>query len=122
LGFLPATLAYLAFRLLIVPAERGAFWPASTKAFLHQLWSGARPTDWIGGLLTFGVLWLFAYSGWRAIRGQRDHPLVRWSPLVPFVLIVPFVLALNVGRVWIYAFPIVIPLSLIGIREFVKRD
>lgn len=35
---------------------------------------------------------------------------------MPLILVVPFVSALNVGRVWIYAFPIVIPLSVIGIR------
>ena len=80
-----------------------------------------RLGDWIRGGLTFGVLWLLAFYGWRVLRVQRDHPLVRLAPLVPLILVVPFVLALNVGRVWIYAFPVVIPLSLIGIRAFVER-
>ena len=32
------------------------------------------------------------------------------------------VLALNVGRVWVYAFPVVIPLSLIGVRALAERS
>ena len=120
-GFLPATLAYVYFRWVAFPADRFVFWPESTGKFLHQFFvAGSRANDWIATLLTFGVLSLFAAYGWWLIREHRDHPLVRWSPLVPLIVIVPFVLALNVGRVWAYAFPVVIPLSLVGIRSFVR--
>jgi len=118
LEFAPATLAYAVFRFVLVPADQPVVSAASTKQFVYDAFvSGARMGDWIRGALTFGILWVLALYGWRIVRRKRDHPLVRWAPLVPVILIAPFVLALNLGRVWVYAFPIVIPLSLIAIRK-----
>ena len=118
LEFGPATLAYFTFRYILLPSAQPVFWAASTKQFVYDAFvSGVLIGDWIKGGLTFGVLWILALYGWRIVRGERDHPLVRWAPLVPLILVVPFILALNVGRVWIYAFPVVIPLSLIGIHS-----
>ena len=77
--------------------------------------------DWIRGGLTFGALWLLALYGWWGVRREPTHPLARWALLVPLILVTPFLLALNVGRIWFYAFPIVIPLSLIGIRALWAR-
>jgi hypothetical protein len=39
---------------------------------------------------------------------------------VPLVLVVPFLLALNVPRVWFFAFPIVVPLGVLGLRVVVR--
>lgn len=115
--FAPATLAYAVFRFILVPSEQPVFWAASTKQFIYDTFvSGLRAGDWVQGGLTFGVLWPLSFCGWWVVRGERDHPLSRWAPLVPLILGVPFVLSLNIGRVWFYAFPVVIPLTLIGIR------
>ena len=117
--FAPAALAYLVFRFLLYPAEEPTYWAASVVQYSFDLFvSGARLAYLLKGLLAFGFLWLFAVYGWAKIRRDRDHPLVRWAPLVPILLIAPFLLVVNIGRMWTYAFPIVIPLGVLGIREF----
>ena len=115
LVFVPALLAYLAFRLLWFPAD-GLYSLASSRRFAFDLFvSGVHLPLLSRGVRSFGLLWPLALYGWLCLRGDRAHPLTRWAPLVPVILLIPFVLALNLGRVWFFAFPIVLPLAVIGL-------
>lgn len=72
---------------------------------------------WDGGT-AFGLLWPLVLAGVAELRRERDAVLARLAWLVPAVLVVPFLIGSNVGRIWFYAFPVVIPLAIVGLRRF----
>jgi hypothetical protein len=55
-----------------------------------------------------------------SLRGFGRHPLLRLAWLVPAVLLVPFLIGSNIGRIWFYAFPALIPLAVTGIRRLLN--
>ncbi len=69
-------------------------------------------------LMTFGVIWLLAALGWRA--AATRPPLAQWRFLLIPILLAPFLLVRNVPRVWSYAFPLMIPLALLGLRRVLE--
>jgi hypothetical protein len=116
-AFAPALVAYLLFRLVWFPAD-GLYSVASSRRFFFDVFvSGEQLPLLSRGLRSFGLLWPLAFYGWVALRDERDHALKRWSPLVPLILLLPFLLALNVGRVWFFAFPVVLPLAVAGLSS-----
>ena len=118
-GLLPGLVAYFVFRVLLFPAEWPLYSVASAGKFTADLFGD--PAGFVfhasRGVLAFGFVWLLAAWGWSCNRHRTDHPLMRWSWIVPVLLVVPFVLALHVGKVWAFSFPIVIPLAVWGIRD-----
>jgi hypothetical protein len=112
--------AYVMFRIGLSSGEPPLYSLDSTAAYIGRL-AGETPRLLFVTGRVFGVVALFALVGWLVVRRDRDHPLARWAPLVPLVLLVPFLLALNVPRVWFFAFPIVIPLGVLGLRVAVRR-
>ena len=114
----PALLAYFVFRVLLFPAERPLYSVASAGKFAAEVFGTAGGFGFYmsRGVAVFGLLWLLAAWGWAQHRHRTDHPLIRWSCIVPVVLVIPFVLALNVGKVWAFSFPVVIPLAVWGVQ------
>ena len=114
----PSLVTYFVLRVIVLPPDGPVYSLASTQQYLYDVFvSGVRlPGALTRGAMTFGVLWLLAAYGWTRLRSDRNHPLVRWSPLIPILLVIPFLLALTVGPVWFLGFPVVIPLSVLGLR------
>jgi hypothetical protein len=90
------------FRMLATRFREGPYWAWIT---------------WDGGS-AFGPAWLLAFAGLAEARRTPGAPLARLAWLVPVVLVVPFLIGSNIGRIWFYAFPAVIPLALVGLRRF----
>ncbi len=114
--FLPPILAYLAFRAALAPIDP-TYSLASTQQFLYDVVVSGKQLRLVDhGIRAFGLLWLLGAYGWlRLRRDDAAHVLIRWAPLVPIVMVIPFLLALHVGRVWFFAFPVVIPLAVAGL-------
>ena len=64
--------------------------------------------------MSFGFLWILGMLGWR--HSSEMEPLHRWRLLLLPILVAPFVVVANVQRAWTYAFPILIPIALLGLR------
>lgn len=123
LVLLPGVLAYAVFRFVLVPGGYGAPGDPAT-AFSNLVWrmNHGPYLLWIlfDGGTAFGLLWpLAAYGAW-SLRGTSRDPLLRLAWLVPAVLLVPFLIGSNIGRIWFYAFPAVIPLAVAGIRRLLE--
>lgn len=119
-AFIPGALAYLVFRVFLFPAEVELYSVSSASKFAAEVFG--RPDRFAfymsRAAMTFGVLWIVAAWGFWMNRRRTEHPLIRWSWLAPAILAVPFVLALNVGKVWFFSFPIVIPLAVWGLEQW----
>jgi hypothetical protein len=119
-AIVPGLAAYAYFRLVAHPG--GVGFPADPQTSLENL--GWRLQHgpyfmwllWDGGS-AFLALWPLAAIGLWNLRGRRDEPLARLAWLVPGIFLVPFVIGSNVGRIWFYAFPVMIPLALEGLRR-----
>lgn len=119
-AFLPGALAYLVFRVVLYPPEPGLYSLESASGFAAEVFG--RPDRFAfymsRAAMTFGVLWIAAAYGFALNRARTEHPLIRWSWLAPAILALPFVLALTVGKVWFFSFPIVIPLAVWGLERW----
>ena len=71
---------------------------------------------WDGGT-AFLALWPLALLGWLEARRGFGNPLARLAWLVPLILLTPFLIGSNIGRIWFYAFPVMIPLAVVGLRR-----
>jgi hypothetical protein len=119
-ALVPGLAGYAFFRLVAYPG--GVGFPADLQTSLENL--GWRLQHgpyfmwllWDGGS-AFLALWPLAAIGLWNLRGRRDEPLARLAWLVPAILLVPLVIGSNVGRIWFYAFPVMIPLALEGLRH-----
>lgn len=119
-ALLPGLAAYAFFRLVAHPG--GAGFPADPHTSLENL--GWRLQHgpyymwllWDGGS-AFLALWPLAAIGLWNLRSRRHEPLARLAWLVPGIFLVPLAIGSNVGRIWFYAFPVMIPLALEGLRR-----
>ena len=123
LVLLPGVLAYAVFRFVLYPGGYGLPGDPAT-AMSNLIWrlNHGPYLMWIlfDGGTAFGLLWpLAAYGAW-SLRGASRDPLVRLAWLVPGVLLVPFLIGSNIGRIWFYAFPAVIPLAVAGLRRLMN--
>lgn len=118
LALFPGILVYALFRLVLYPGGAGS--PSDVATSLSDLaWrlSHGPYLAWIlfDGGTAFGLLWPLAALGAWCLRGSPRAPLSRLAWLIPMVLLVPFVIGSNVGRIWFYAFPAMIPLAVVGL-------
>jgi hypothetical protein len=122
--FVPGALAYLVFRVFLFPSEAEMYSMESASKFAAEVFGeGDRFIFYMSrGAMAFGVLWIAAAYGWAKNRKRTDHPLIRWSWLAPAIFMIPFVLSLNVGKVWFFAFPIMIPLAVWGLAAWIGPD
>ena len=121
---IPSLVAYFVFRVLLLPVEWPLYSVASTSKFAAEFFGNAQRFGFYASrsAQVFGLLWLLAAWGWARNRHRTDHPLIRWSWMVPVVLVIPFVLALTIHSMWAFAFPIVIPLAVWGLRDLWDDD
>ncbi len=68
---------------------------------------------------SFGLLWLPAFFSLTFPELPIEHR--RWKWLIPFMLAVIFIFSMNLGRILFVVFPVVIPLSLFGLRRFLAE-
>ncbi len=118
----PGIALYAVFRFVLYPGGYG--FPSSLKNSIENLiWRLAHgPYLWwilFAGGTAFGAMWLFAALGAWRLRRTPGHPLFRLAWLIPLVLLTPFVIGSEIGRIWFYAFPAVIPLALVVLGPLV---
>jgi hypothetical protein len=121
LAMLPGVVAYSIFRWGFFAGGYGQpDDPVSTLSALAGHFRSGPYLAWIAwdAGTAFGLLWPLVFVGARRLRATPDAPLARLAWLVPLVLVVPFLIGSNIGRIWFYAFPAVIPLALVGLRRF----
>ena len=116
---LPGILAYVVFRLIILPTDVGFNYSFSSA--LDGILNAMIPNKYwiyiaIDNGLSFGAIWILAFHGLFIIRREKDNPLFRLSLLVPIVFIIPFLIGSNYGRILFLAFPVIIPLSIVSLR------
>lgn len=119
----PGILSYIIFRFVIAPTQIG--YNYGIKDILDRLNLLSIGTWWwIGfeGLLAFGIVWVFAWKGWKIVRKTPENPLRPLLYFIPLILLLPFVFGTNYGRIWFMAFPVLIPLGLIGMKEIFKSE
>jgi hypothetical protein len=119
-ALLPGLAHYAYFRFVAHPG--GAGFPDDPATSLENLFWRLRHGPYLMWLLwdggsAFMALWPLAAIGLWSLRGRGGEPLARLAWLVPAILLVPFAIGSNVGRIWFYAFPVVIPLALEGLRR-----
>lgn len=115
---LPAIAVYLLARYLFFPTDDGyTYGLSSVEAAFRAIGNpGQAPRLVVELVLTFGALWLLWAIGVRANRTTHEIPQqLAW--VVPIVLLVPFVIGSNYGRIWFYAFPVIILFSLVALRR-----
>jgi hypothetical protein len=120
LALLPGVIVYLVFRFVFYPGGYGH--PGDPGTAWSTLISRMQQGPYWAFLLfdggvAFGLLWPLAAVGAWSLREARHHPLMRLAWLVPGIMLVPFLIGSNVGRIWFYAFPALIPLAVTGIRQ-----
>jgi hypothetical protein len=119
LCFIPTLALYAWFRISLLPDESPLGPPGSHSAYLSRLFYSS---EWVrlpkSLLLSFGVLWIPAAVGWRLVEPRSI--LARWRLLIPLILVIPFVLVKDPGRIWFLAFPLVLPLSLLAVRSWIR--
>jgi hypothetical protein len=121
LAMVPGLLAYGIFRWGYYAGGYGQpDDPISTFRTLAEHFRSGPYLAWIAwdGGTAFGLLWPLVFVGWWGLRRTPDAPLARLAWMVPLVLVMPFLIGSNIGRIWFYAFPAVIPLALVGLRRF----
>ena len=123
-ALLPGVAAYAVFRWGLFPGGYGQ--PADpATAFAHLARNFARGPFWawilFDGGLAFGAAWLLAAVGLARVRGPAAATLRRLAWLVPALLALPFLIDSNIGRVVVYAFPVVLPLAVAGLRAGLAR-
>lgn len=116
LAFVPGMLAYVAFRVLWQPALAFHFWYGFSPG--EQMRAILRANGLFDLGSSFGSLWIPAMFGLAA--GDVPQNLKRWSWFIVFILAAVFSMDLHLSRELLMAFPVVIPLCLMGIRRFVS--
>ena len=116
----PGLVLYAVFRRVLFPGGYG--FPGdprtSIENLVYRLAHGPYLAwiAWDGGT-AFLALWPLAIVGWLGARRAGAEPLARLAWLVPPLLVTPFLIGSNIGRIWFYAFPVVIPWAVLGLRR-----
>lgn len=70
----------------------------------------------------FGAMLVLAPIGLARARREGHEKLVRLAWLIPIVFVIPLLLDVNLGRIWFFAFPAMIPLSLLALRGLLQGE
>ena len=117
-GVVPALVIHLALRLWLARSENDIY---SSGEFLRLTGAAVRYLFTLNAMarlfMAFGLLWIpCAYA---ILRRQLPSVLARWSWFIPILFVSMVVLgATNISRHMIAAFPVVIPLALVGLAEW----
>lgn len=117
---LPALFAFLYFRLIMYPTDIGIDLGVGSFAgnFFSQLEQGSIriAAVFIEGVQTFGILWVFLIIYILYLRSENRF-VTKNLILIPVVLIVPFLIESDIGRVWFFAFPVIMPAATLAMSR-----
>ncbi|HEX3050386.1 MAG TPA: hypothetical protein VHP83_07015 [Aggregatilineaceae bacterium] len=117
IALLPGTLGYLTYRFLIDPdGSGGSYFTESINMIPDMLETLVTPNGIMDWISSFNLFWIPAiYALFRC-----DIPILlrRWLWFVPLVIVMILLLQGNLGRILFMTFPVVIPLALIGMQEY----
>ncbi len=118
LVLLPGTVAFLAFRFLLFPDPSGAsfFSVELAGSVFSQLRSFVNPNGLIDWVSSFNLFWIPAV--YAILRAPIAPILRRWLWFIPIVVAMILFLSGNLGRILFLTFPVVIPLALIGLHQW----
>ena len=119
---IPGTVAYLLVRYFLFPDPGGGsfFSVEAATRFPLQLATLVSPNGLVDWVSSFSLFWIPAIYAF--IRCPIPPLLRRWCWLIPIVILMILFLSGNLGRVLFLSFVAVIPLALIGIREWMQTD
>jgi hypothetical protein len=115
----PGTLAFLSFRFILYPDPIASsfFNIERVGNFLEQLRRMVTPNGLVDIVSSFSLFWIPA--GFAVFRLSYPSILGRWLWLIALLLAIILVLGVNYGRILFMAFPVVIPLALLGIGYWI---
>ena len=122
---MPGLLLYLYVRIVLLPTDIGYNYTLQrfSEVMVNYL---AGLSNWMYAFLnlffSFGFLWVLAVKGLLTLKSNGDKKLNSLLPIVPLVLIIPFLIGTDLGRIWFLVFPVVIPLSLIGLAPILGLE
>jgi hypothetical protein len=116
---IPGTLAFLIFRFVLYPDPEGAsfFNIELAGGFVDQLRRMITPNGFVDIVSSFNLFWIPA--AFAAICLPYPSILQRWLWLIALLMAMILLLSGNYGRILFMAFPVVIPLALVGIRHWI---
>ena len=118
---LPGVLAYLSVRLIVLPTSMGFNY--TSGRFLEVL-AGYRScfAPWVFAAINlafvFGLMWVLSLKGLQIARQRKNWEILALLPILPVALLTPFIIGSDLGRIWFLGFPVIIPLSLLGIQHY----
>jgi hypothetical protein len=116
---IPGTLAFLIFRFILDPDPGGSSVVEIELAsgFVDQLRHMLTPNGLIDITSSFNLFWIPA--AFAAFCLPYPSILRRWLWIVPVLMAMILLHGGNYGRILFMAFPVVIPLALVGIRYWI---
>ena len=116
----PGIAIYLIFRFYIHPdSQENYFHLKYILSAGPRLCSLIRFNKAVDLFSSFGLLWIPVI--YALINRKGPTQILRWSYLFLFLLGMIFLLGFNLGRILFYAFPVVIPLALYGMRSMLGK-
>ncbi len=118
LVLLPGTIGYMLFRFWLFPdPSGGSFFSVELagRAF-DQLKTFVDPNGLVDWISSFNLFWIPAL--YAIVRRLTPSVLRGWLWFIPIVAVMILFLGGNLGRILFLTFPVVIPLALIGMREW----
>ena len=118
---LPATILYLSYRFVIDPISEDTFFNLSLagQAF-SQIRSMLTPNGVLDWFSSFGLFWFPAL--YAIVFSEKPTVLKSWLWLIVILALSVIFLWGNPARSLFLAFPVVIPVALIGIRDWVEAS
>lgn len=115
----PGTVAFLIFRFVLYPDPAGSDFFSIEKVpdFVDQVRGILTPNGLIDLVSSFSLFWIPA--AFAMFRLSYPSILRRWLWLIPLLMVMVLFLGGNFGRILFLAFPVVIPLALIGLRHWI---
>ena len=120
-AMVPGALVYVAVRYVLLPSNHdyftsGEFLPI-VGVVLQNLGT-LNGLEWV--IMGFNFLWL--PMAWALLRDGTDTVLMRWSLFLPILVVVTVLGGSDhFGRSLPLAFPVAIPLAMLGIRAMIDR-
>lgn len=114
----PGTMAFLIFRFVLNPDPGGSFFSIENAShYVDQLRAMATPNGSIDLISSFGLIWFPACFS--VFRLSYPSILRRWLWVVPLLVFMIVFLEGNFGRILFLAFPVIIPLALVGLENWI---
>lgn len=125
LATLPGIILFMIFRLSFA-SDFGALYSADRFIEgLHNLFTSFEQFTYtcISVMWSFGGVWILFAVGLRDVIRDKIMPYYRLLIFVIFIMFVPVIInAQMIGRIWFLSFPVIIPISLLGLRRLLSSQ